>query len=155
MAAWPTLILVTAGLFLAVLSTTVVSVALPTIGRDLHASAAGLEWTVDAYVLVYASLLLASGVPGTGAAARARSCSASGCSGWARWPPVSRRPPACCWPAACCRERGRPCSSPAAWPSSGSSSPTSGSGPRRSGWPLSGVALIVIAAVILPSLRRR
>jgi MFS family permease len=58
---WPTLVLVTAGLFLAVLSTTVVSVALPTIGRELHASAAGLEWTVDAYVLVYASLLLAGG----------------------------------------------------------------------------------------------
>jgi MFS transporter, DHA2 family, methylenomycin A resistance protein len=48
----------------AVLSTTVVSVALPTIGRDLHVSAAGLEWTVDAYVLVYASLLLAGGVAG-------------------------------------------------------------------------------------------
>src|SRR5215470_519512 len=63
-APWPTLVLVTAGLFLAVLSTTVVSVALPTIGRDLHASAAGLEWTVDAYVLVYASLLLAGGVAG-------------------------------------------------------------------------------------------
>jgi DHA2 family methylenomycin A resistance protein-like MFS transporter len=61
---WPTLALVTSGLFLAVLSTTVVSVALPTIGRDLHAGAAGLEWTVDAYVLVYASLLLAGGVAG-------------------------------------------------------------------------------------------
>ncbi|HEY2689159.1 MAG TPA: MFS transporter [Streptosporangiaceae bacterium] len=54
----------TAGLFLAVLSTTVVSVALPTIGRDLHASATDLEWTVDAYVLVYASLLVAGGVAG-------------------------------------------------------------------------------------------
>jgi MFS transporter, DHA2 family, methylenomycin A resistance protein len=63
-APWPTLVLVTAGLFLAVLSTTVVSVALPTIGRDLHAGAAGLEWTVDAYVLVYASLLLAGGAAG-------------------------------------------------------------------------------------------
>jgi MFS transporter, DHA2 family, methylenomycin A resistance protein len=63
-APWPTLALVTAGLFLAVLSTTVVSVALPTIGRDLHAGPAGLEWTVDAYVLVYASLLLAGGVAG-------------------------------------------------------------------------------------------
>ncbi len=61
---WLTLVVVTAGLFLAVLSTTVVSVALPTIGRDLHASATGLEWTVDAYVLVYASLLVAGGVAG-------------------------------------------------------------------------------------------
>jgi DHA2 family methylenomycin A resistance protein-like MFS transporter len=57
-------VVVTAGLFLAVLSTTVVSVALPTIGRDLHASATDLEWTVDAYVLVYASLLVAGGVAG-------------------------------------------------------------------------------------------
>jgi DHA2 family methylenomycin A resistance protein-like MFS transporter len=57
-------VVVTAGLFLAVLATTVVSVALPTIGRDLHASATDLEWTVDAYVLVYASLLVAGGVAG-------------------------------------------------------------------------------------------
>ncbi len=63
-APWPALALVTAGLFLAVLSTTVVSVALPTIGHGLHASAADLEWTVDAYVLVYAGLLLAGGVAG-------------------------------------------------------------------------------------------
>jgi DHA2 family methylenomycin A resistance protein-like MFS transporter len=63
-APWATLVIVTAGLFLVVLSTTVVSVALPTIGRDLHASATGLEWTVDAYVLVYASLLVTGGVAG-------------------------------------------------------------------------------------------
>lgn len=63
-APWLTLVAVAAGLFLAVLSTTVVSVALPTIGHDLRASATGLEWTVDAYVLVYASLLLPGGVAG-------------------------------------------------------------------------------------------
>ena len=61
---WPTLVVVTAGLFLAVLSTTVVSVALPTIGRELQASATGLEWVVDAYVVVYASLLVAGGAVG-------------------------------------------------------------------------------------------
>jgi DHA2 family methylenomycin A resistance protein-like MFS transporter len=49
---------------LAVMSTTLVSVALPTIGRDLHASATDLQWIVDAYVLVYASLLVAGGVIG-------------------------------------------------------------------------------------------
>jgi DHA2 family methylenomycin A resistance protein-like MFS transporter len=59
--AWLALIVVSAGLFLAVVSTTVVSVALPSIGRELHASATGLEWVVDAYVLVYASLLVAGG----------------------------------------------------------------------------------------------
>jgi DHA2 family methylenomycin A resistance protein-like MFS transporter len=62
--AWLTLAVVAGGLFLAVLSTTVVSVALPKIGGDLHASATDLQWIVDAYVLVYASLLVAGGVLG-------------------------------------------------------------------------------------------
>jgi DHA2 family methylenomycin A resistance protein-like MFS transporter len=55
---------VAGGLFLAVVSTTVVSVALPTIGRELGASATDREWVVDAYVLVYASLLIPGGVIG-------------------------------------------------------------------------------------------
>jgi MFS transporter, DHA2 family, methylenomycin A resistance protein len=63
-APWPTLVVVAAGLFLAVLSTTAMSVALPSIGHDLGASATDLEWTVDAYVLVYASLLVPGGVAG-------------------------------------------------------------------------------------------
>ncbi|HEX9543385.1 MAG TPA: MFS transporter [Streptosporangiaceae bacterium] len=63
-APWPTLVVVAAGLFLAVLSTTAVSVALPSIGHDLGATATDLEWTVDAYVLVYASLLVPGGVAG-------------------------------------------------------------------------------------------
>ena len=57
-----TLGVVAAGQFLAVMSTSVVSVALPTIGRELDASATSLEWIVDAYVLVFASLLVAGGV---------------------------------------------------------------------------------------------
>jgi MFS transporter, DHA2 family, methylenomycin A resistance protein len=59
--AWVTLGLVSAGLFLAVTSTTVVSVALPGVGAGLHADAAGLEWVVDAYTLVYATLLIPVG----------------------------------------------------------------------------------------------
>ena len=58
---WLALAVVSLGLFLAVVSTTVVSVALPTVGRDLHAGDTGLEWVVDSYVLVYASLLVAGG----------------------------------------------------------------------------------------------
>src|SRR4051794_17517030 len=61
---WMTLAVVAGGLFLAVLSTTVVSVALPRIGSDLHASPTDLQWVVDAYVVVYASLLVAGGVLG-------------------------------------------------------------------------------------------
>jgi EmrB/QacA subfamily drug resistance transporter len=40
---------------------TIVNVALPSIGRDLHTTVSGLQWTVDAYTLVLASLLMLSG----------------------------------------------------------------------------------------------
>ena len=50
--------------FLAVASASIVSLALPTIARDLHASGQEQQWIVDAYVLVFASLLVAGGVLG-------------------------------------------------------------------------------------------
>lgn len=40
---------------------TIVNVALPAIQRDLHATLSGLQWVVDAYTLVVASLLMFSG----------------------------------------------------------------------------------------------
>jgi EmrB/QacA subfamily drug resistance transporter len=40
---------------------TIVNVALPAIRSDLHASVSGLQWTIDAYVLVLASLLMLAG----------------------------------------------------------------------------------------------
>jgi EmrB/QacA subfamily drug resistance transporter len=40
---------------------TIVNVALPSIGTELHASISGLQWIIDAYVLVLASLLMLSG----------------------------------------------------------------------------------------------
>jgi EmrB/QacA subfamily drug resistance transporter len=43
------------------LEATVVNVALPTIGRDLGASVAGLQWTLNGYVLTLAALVLAGG----------------------------------------------------------------------------------------------
>jgi EmrB/QacA subfamily drug resistance transporter len=43
------------------LDVTIVNVALPSIGHDFHAPLSGLQWIVDAYTLVLASLLLLSG----------------------------------------------------------------------------------------------
>src|SRR5438093_8493720 len=43
------------------LDTTIVNVALPTLLRELHASNSQLQWIVDAYNLVFAAVLLASG----------------------------------------------------------------------------------------------
>src|SRR3984957_15684234 len=49
------------GSSMALLDSTVVNVALPTIGRHLHASLAGLQWTVTAYTLTLAGLILLGG----------------------------------------------------------------------------------------------
>ena len=48
-------------LLLSALDTTVLNVALPNIGSHLNASPHQLQWVVDAYVLVYGSLLLSAG----------------------------------------------------------------------------------------------
>lgn len=48
-------------LFIVSMDATVVNVALPSIGRELGSSIAGLQWTIDGYTLVLASLLLLSG----------------------------------------------------------------------------------------------
>src|ERR1700712_1027196 len=46
---------------MAMLDGTVVNVALPRIGRDLHAGLTALQWTVNAYTLSLAGLLLLGG----------------------------------------------------------------------------------------------
>ncbi|MFI8834267.1 MFS transporter [Streptomyces afghaniensis] len=43
------------------LDNTVLNVALPSMQHDLHASTSGLQWTIDAYTLVLASLLMLAG----------------------------------------------------------------------------------------------
>ena len=48
-------------LFIVTLDATVTNVALPTIGRELHAGVTSLQWTLDAYTLTLASLLVLAG----------------------------------------------------------------------------------------------
>ncbi|MFJ8308047.1 MULTISPECIES: MFS transporter [unclassified Streptomyces] len=43
------------------LDNTVLNVALPSMQRELHAGVSGMQWTIDAYTLVLASLLMLSG----------------------------------------------------------------------------------------------
>lgn len=43
------------------LDNTILNVALPSMRRELHASVAGMQWTIDAYTLVLASLLMLAG----------------------------------------------------------------------------------------------
>lgn len=46
------------------LDVTIVNIALPTIGSQLHASVSVLQWIVDAYTLAFAVLMLSAGVLG-------------------------------------------------------------------------------------------
>ena len=50
-----------ASLFIVGVDVTAVNVALPSLERDLGAGVAGLQWTVDAYTVVMASLLMLGG----------------------------------------------------------------------------------------------
>jgi DHA2 family methylenomycin A resistance protein-like MFS transporter len=47
--------------FMVILDTTVVNLALPSIAAELHVTLTGLQWIVDGYALVFASLLLGAG----------------------------------------------------------------------------------------------
>jgi EmrB/QacA subfamily drug resistance transporter len=58
---WWTLIAVCVATFMLLLDITVVNVALPDIESDLNASFAELQWVVDAYALMLATLMLTAG----------------------------------------------------------------------------------------------
>jgi EmrB/QacA subfamily drug resistance transporter len=55
------LLLCCTSLFIVSLDATIVNIALPVIARDLHAPISGMQWVVDAYVLVVGGLLMLSG----------------------------------------------------------------------------------------------
>lgn len=58
---WGVLAICCTSLFVVGLDTTIVNVALPSIGEGFHVGTRGLEWVVNAYTLVLASLLISSG----------------------------------------------------------------------------------------------
>src|SRR5256714_3064444 len=53
-----TFIITSLALFMVTLDNLVVTTALPVIRKDLHSGLSGLEWTVNAYTLTFAVLLL-------------------------------------------------------------------------------------------------
>ena len=58
---WLALAVLCVALLMVNLDNTVLNVALPTLVRDLNATTTQLQWIVDAYVLVFAGLLLVAG----------------------------------------------------------------------------------------------
>ena len=75
---WWTLTGSCAGLFLLMLDSTIVTLALPSIQRELDASSEALQWVMNGYLLIIAVLVVTLG--------RSATCSGgSGCS-WSGWP---------------------------------------------------------------------
>jgi EmrB/QacA subfamily drug resistance transporter len=58
---WIVAVIFVAGLFMDILDSTIVNVALPVLGRQFHASTASIEWIVLAYLLSLAIWIPASG----------------------------------------------------------------------------------------------
>ncbi len=61
---WRTLAVLCLTLVMISVDNTILNVALPTLARELNASASQLQWIVDSYVLVFAGLLLTAGFLG-------------------------------------------------------------------------------------------
>lgn len=59
-----TMVVVCLGAFMIQLDGSIVTLALPRIQADLHASLSDLQWTIDAYTLPFAVLLLTGGTLG-------------------------------------------------------------------------------------------
>jgi MFS transporter, DHA2 family, methylenomycin A resistance protein len=49
------------GWFMVIVDSTIINVALPSIGRDLAVPVSALQWVVDAYIVTFAGLLLSAG----------------------------------------------------------------------------------------------
>src|SRR6266404_1038489 len=58
---WRAFALLAVAYFMTVVDLTIVNVALPTIGRDLHFSATSLQWVATAYALTFGGFLLLGG----------------------------------------------------------------------------------------------
>jgi EmrB/QacA subfamily drug resistance transporter len=61
---WFTLAVICLSLLVITIDNTILNVALPTIVRDLDASGTEIQWILDAYIIVFASLLLTAGALG-------------------------------------------------------------------------------------------
>ena len=77
--AW-TVVLASIGVLMTALDTLVVTTSLPVLRTSLHASLSSLEWTVNAYNLSFACLLLTGAALGDRFGRRRMFTSASACS---------------------------------------------------------------------------
>ena len=58
---WRAFAVLAVAFFMTIVDLTIVNVALPTIGRDLHFSESNLQWVVTAYGITFGGFLLLGG----------------------------------------------------------------------------------------------
>ena len=58
---WQALVVVCVAFFMTILDVSIVNVALPSIGRNLHFSQTGLQWVITAYAITFGGFLLLGG----------------------------------------------------------------------------------------------
>src|SRR5260370_3397777 len=58
---WPVLVVLTSGFFMILLDTTIVNVAIPAMSAGLNTTLDQILWVLNAYILVYAGVLITSG----------------------------------------------------------------------------------------------
>ena len=105
---WLALGVVLVAAFMDLLDAGIVFLALPSIGQDLHAGYAALQWVAAGDTLAFALVLITAGRLGDIVGRRRLS--------WSGWPasPAPRRParppraPSCWWRPACSRAPWRP-----------------------------------------------
>jgi predicted MFS family arabinose efflux permease len=89
---WLAAIVMIIGALMDMIDVTIVNVALPTIRRDLHATATQLEWVVSGYMLAFAAALIIAGNFGDLFGRKKVFLAGSRCSGWPAWPRDCRSP---------------------------------------------------------------
>src|SRR5256714_3007591 len=58
---WPIFAVTMVGLFMALIDVTIVNIAIPTLGRELHAGVSTVSWVLNAYNIMFAVLLVSMG----------------------------------------------------------------------------------------------
>ena len=61
---WWTLVTLSLSLLVVIIDDTIINVAMPSLQRELGATTSALQWIADAYILVFAGLLLTMGTLG-------------------------------------------------------------------------------------------
>ncbi len=61
---WWTLVVLSVSLLIVIIDDTIINVAVPTLQRELGASASELQWILDAYIVVFAGVLFTAGTLG-------------------------------------------------------------------------------------------